>query len=108
MTARKKRNGLMLSGTELQNTSPVQMGEQGRPVRHTPSRGHIRRGASGKKSSKSSLKKTGGNLFSMKSVTSWDTIPPDMEVNDLYAWSSALDDRDIDQFNWVKTSPSRQ
>ena len=107
MTARKKRNGLMLSGTELQSTSPAQMGEQGRPVRHTPGTGHIRRGASGKKSTRS-LSKSGGNTFSMKSVTSWDTIPPDTEVNELYAWSSALDDRDIDQLNWVKTSPSRQ
>ena len=40
------------------------------------------------------------------SLTSWDTIP-ESEVNDLYAWSTALNiDQDLEKLLWVKTSPS--
>jgi hypothetical protein len=41
-----------------------------------------------------------------RSLTSWDTIP-ESEVNDLYAWSTALNiDQDLEKLLWVKTSPS--
>ena len=58
------------------------------------------------------LKNKNGNIvklpikqkrFSMKSVTSWDTIPDAEEASDLYQWSNALNIADLD---WVKTSPT--
>ena len=53
--------------------------------------------------SKSRALKSGSpKRFSMKSVTSWETVP-DAEANELYAWSNALN---VDDLDWVKTSPS--
>ena len=58
-----------------------------------PSSGRRRRGESGKK-----------NI--LNTITSWDTVP-ESEVNDLYAWSTALNiDQDLQKLLWVKTSPS--
>lgn len=101
---------LLLNGKEMARKSLGTSKMQKAPSKVlTPTRykNHVNKGTVNLGSQSRKKKSSGSTRKNLAhSLTSWETVP-ESEVNDLYAWSTALNiDQDLEKLLWVKTSPS--
>ena len=106
--ASSSSRSLLLNGKEIARKSSGTSKLQKAPSKlltPTQYKNHVNKATLGSQSIKKKSSKTMRKNLA-HSLTSWETVP-ESEVNDLYAWSTALDiDQDLEKLLWVKTSPS--